>query len=351
MHFLVPSTVIPLWPVKIKSLILLVVAFILVLVWHNWDLLQYGISMGKGQFRLLTNSIKVEKLLDDPLVSDSVKDQLRLIAEIKNFGENKLGLNAEGTYESCYTEDNPMELYVVTAAEKFRLNSYEWEFPFIGKVPYKGFFNEAEATREAIQLSERGFDTDVGKAGGWSTLGWFSDPILPGMLKKEEGSLASLILHEMLHGTVYVKDSTDFNENFANFVGEQGARYFLEWKYGKNSHQVNSWLNELREDSIVNDYFLKGTQGLQEVYDQLEGQPDTTIKLTFRETFFNDFKAGLDSLQGVSENRKKRIQNWPLNNTHFLEFLRYDGRKKNFIKQSEISNSEDLKQVILGLQL
>jgi predicted aminopeptidase len=56
--------------------------------------------------------------------------------------------------------------------------------------------------------------------GGWSTLGWFTDPILSGMLKRNEGDLASLIIHEMVHATIFVKDDVDFNENLASFIGD-----------------------------------------------------------------------------------------------------------------------------------
>jgi predicted aminopeptidase len=54
-------------------------------------------------------------------------------------------------------------------------------------------------------------------------LGWFTDPILSKMLMRSEGDLANLIIHEMSHATIFVKDSIEFNENLATFIGDRGA--------------------------------------------------------------------------------------------------------------------------------
>ncbi len=43
------------------------------------------------------------------------------------------------------------------------------------------------------------------------------------MLNRSEGDLANLIIHEMSHATIFVKDSVDFNENLATFIGDRGA--------------------------------------------------------------------------------------------------------------------------------
>ena len=108
------------------------------------------------------------------------------------------------------------------------MRAYEWSFPFLGRVPYKGFFDRGAAIEEDSLLRLKGYDTGIGNIRGWSTLGWFKDPILSGMLENSEGALANLIIHELWHGTLYVKDSADFNENLASFAGEQGALLFLQ---------------------------------------------------------------------------------------------------------------------------
>ena len=85
-------------------------------------------------------------------------------------------------------------MWVVTASNAFDIKPYEWEFPILGKLSYKGFFIRKEAEKEAEKLKKMGLDTDIGSAGGWSTLGLFRDPILSEMLRKKEGALANLRL-------------------------------------------------------------------------------------------------------------------------------------------------------------
>ncbi len=95
-------------------------------------------------------------------------------------------------------------------------------------MPYKGFFNQKLAFELKDELEKEGYDVIVRNPGGWSTLGWFTDPILSKMLNRSEGDLANLIIHEMVHSTIFVKDSVEFNENLATFIGDRGAEKFLD---------------------------------------------------------------------------------------------------------------------------
>ena len=118
-------------------------------------------------------------------------------------------------------------MWVVMACEPFALKPKEWKFPIIGSVPYKGFFKKERAEALKAELEKEGWDVMVRNPGGWSTLGWFTDPILSKMLMRSEGDLANLIIHEMSHATIFVKDSVEFNENLATFIGDRGAELFL----------------------------------------------------------------------------------------------------------------------------
>jgi predicted aminopeptidase len=59
------------------------------------------------------------------------------------------------------------------------------------------------------------------------------------MLERGEGDLANLIIHEMVHATIFVKDSIDFNENLATFIGDRGAEQFLIATHGKGFKRVS----------------------------------------------------------------------------------------------------------------
>jgi predicted aminopeptidase len=68
------------------------------------------------------------------------------------------------------------------------------------------------------------------------------------MMHYDESRLADLILHEMTHATLWIRNEVQFNEEFATFVGRQGARDFLEYIYGIDTPEVVR-LDEAREES------------------------------------------------------------------------------------------------------
>ena len=88
----------------------------------------------------------------------------------------------------------------------------------MGRVPYLGFFRRKDAEPWIRRLENQGYETYIRTAGAYSTLGWFEDPVLPGMLKWSDYRLADTVLHELAHATVWIKGSVKFNESFASFV-------------------------------------------------------------------------------------------------------------------------------------
>jgi predicted aminopeptidase len=70
---------------------------------------------------------------------------------------------------------------------------------------------------------------------GFSTLGFFKDPLYSFMKDFSIFGIASLIIHEQTHATVYVKNQVQFSEELATFVGNTGAMNFIRQKYGIDS--------------------------------------------------------------------------------------------------------------------
>jgi hypothetical protein len=68
----------------------------------------------------------------------------------------------------------------------------------------------------------------VGGVSAYSTLGWFSDPLISTFINYPDAELARLIFHELAHQMSYVPGDSRFNESFASAVEEEGVELWLE---------------------------------------------------------------------------------------------------------------------------
>jgi len=208
-------------------------SFVLIFYYH--ELIGYGIAQGKGQFYILWNAQPIEEILNSPGIEDSIKQKLLIVNEIRIFAFDSLGLTPTKNYTTFFDQQGKEILWVVTACAPYKFEPKEWSFPIIGSFTYKGFFDVEKARKLSEKLSNEGYDVEISSVGGWSTLGWFKDPVLSNMLEGSVGSMSNTLIHELTHGTVFVPDSMTFNENLASFIGRKGAFKFLELTYGSRS--------------------------------------------------------------------------------------------------------------------
>ena len=146
-----------------------------------------------------------------------------------------------------------------------------------------------------MKLMREGFDTDYHPTSAWSTLGWFKDPILSNFLKRSEGQIAELIIHEMTHRTLYVKSSVDFNENLASAVGETGAEAFLKYKYGDSSTQLIDYLNRNEDYNRFASHMIAGTKRLDSLYQTFD-KFDEATKSSLKQKMIKQIIADLDTI-------------------------------------------------------
>ncbi|MFN8644786.1 MAG: aminopeptidase, partial [Candidatus Binatia bacterium] len=146
---------------------------------------------------------------------------------LRRFAADDLGLAVGGSYATLTRVDAAQIIYAVSAAPRDRLVPYTWWFPIVGRMPYRGYFERADAAALAAELERDGYDTLVRPAVAFSTLGWFDDPLLSSLLRADDAQLAETVVHELTHNTLYVPGHADFNESFATFVGLHGAAAFF----------------------------------------------------------------------------------------------------------------------------
>lgn len=320
------------------------------LFWH--ELVIYGISQGKGQIQIVWKSQPVEELLQDATFPDSLKQKLRLIGEIKQYAIDSIGIKPSNNYSIVYNQHNKAIMLTVSACEPYSLTAKEWSFPFLGSVSYKGFFNKEAAQKEIHELKIKGYDVDVYSPSGWSTLGWFKDPILSNMLYKNEGQLANLIIHELTHGTIYLKSSVTYNENLANFIGDKGAENFLIYKYGINSVQYTGYEQSKADEKCYTEYILKSTQRLDSLYSSFTDKDSDDIKKQKKNELITEIVLGVNKQPLYNKKRyfKHSLQAFMEKNAFFMAFTRYDSQYDVFENEFTEKYSSNLRDYLSALK-
>jgi predicted aminopeptidase len=179
-----------------------------------------------GQIDLLARAQSIPSVLEkirDPVV----KRKLERVLAIRDYASRDLGLPQNASYRR-YTElDRRFVLWNVFATPPLSFAARQWCFPIAGCVNYRGYFAEKDARTEAAKLAAEGDDVYVGGVPAYSTLGYFSDPMLSTFVRYPDTEIARLIFHELAHQLLYAKDDTVFNESYAVTVEEEGLRRWL----------------------------------------------------------------------------------------------------------------------------
>ncbi len=199
----------------------------------------YVVASGYFQAELLLSRRPATDVLAEGRLSVGEHQRLALVPALKAYGLS-LGLSATDNYDTLAVGWH-RSIYNVSACEPLSFTSRTWGFPIVGRVPYLGFFRPEDAERRAARLTEGGYEVWVRTAGAYSTLGWFRDPVLPGMLRWSEADLAETVFHELAHATLWIRGSVAFNESFASFVGDVAATRYLEDTYGAESAEVRAF--------------------------------------------------------------------------------------------------------------
>ena len=331
----------------IKRIFLALLFLFIVVVIAQWELVKYGIQQGSGQMRIIMNARPVEEFLASPSFPDSLKEKLVLIDRVRQFAIDSLGLRDTRNYKTLFDQQGEEVMWVVMASEPYKLKAKEWTFPVIGSVPYKGFFDRDKAVNLKEELESEGWDVNIRNPGGWSTLGWFTDPILSKMLERSEGDLANLIIHEMAHATIFVKDSIDFNENLATFIGDRGAEQFLLSAYGPDSEEYVTYMNEDRDYVLFADHMLRGAEKLDSLYEAVAGEP-VAKRASLKKQMIERIVRSLDTLplSRISPRPSLRFEDNLPNNAYFMNFMRYQAKQDMFFEEWETRFRGDLKAYI-----
>ncbi len=230
--------------------------------------LGYYLQCAKGQFELMQRAKPIASLLESNDLPPTVRNRLELVQTIRNFASTELKLPDNESYRSYADLERPYVVWNVVATKEFSLQPQQWCFPVAGCVSYRGYFNQTDAESLAATLREENKDVDVYGVQAYSTLNWFSDPVLNTFLNSPETRLAGLIFHELAHQLIYVQGDSSFNEAFAQTVQLEGVKRWLQ-----HQHDPQTWISyqhSLKQQQI----FHQLLQSARNQLDTLYSQPD-----------------------------------------------------------------------------
>ncbi len=226
----------------------------------------YVLRQGTHLFSYELRARDIERVLADPATTPEVRRLLELVREVRRFGIEEIGLSEDRNYTTYVSIDKDHLVDVVSATADDSFRRHTWWFPIVGRVPYKGFYDPRDAERLAAKLRNRSLDVITRPVDAFSTLGFFRDPVYSFMKSYPVFEVASLVLHEETHATVYLKNQAQFNEELASFVGNEGALLYMRKRCGEDSELYRKTLLEQHDDRAFTDYLKDIRARLETVY-------------------------------------------------------------------------------------
>lgn len=281
----------------------------------------YLSQVALGQIKLSCDSVPIEQALQMNCLNEHEKARLRDVLDIRLFAEQALHLKRSRNFSTYYPGPHEPLNWVVTAAPEDQLTPVTWWFPVVGRISYKGFFDEEAAQAEARDLSKQGYDVSVQPVLAYSTMGWFTDPVMPLMLDMDNGSLARLLIHELTHGTVYAPGHTTFNESLAEFVGREGGRQFLVWEYGAGSEKVKEYDAQLADEAVIDVFMHDAARRLAALYATHPADLGSA-RINFFAQMYCDFRKLRPQLKTARYRKTRELGN--VNNAVMVAYLTYD---------------------------
>ena len=241
----------------------------------------YSIEQSYEFLRLNSSKIPISEALESDL-SKNQRSKLVLLDKILEFAAEE-DLNTKESYQEIIFLNRSAVSYTVQASDEVKFKYKRWWFPFVGSVPYLGYFDIDKRNAKAAELKSQGYDIAKSQVSAFSSLGWFSDPVYSSMLNRSNSSFISLILHELIHRTIWIKGSVKINENIAEFGSIVLTKKFLKkfrmtkeydlfLKTLEDRQKLKRWLKDLKTELSVlySEKNISRSQKLRRKYEIIE---------------------------------------------------------------------------------
>lgn len=267
--------------------------------------------------KILARRRSIAALLADSTAGSAAERRaLQLVVDARRFAIDSLHLKAGESFTTYSPLTRDTLVLVLSAARRDTLAPYTWWFPVVGRFPYKGFFDFAQAERTAQAMQGAGLDTYLRPASAFSTLGWFNDPLLSTTIRLDSLDLANTIVHELTHNTLFLRGQVTFNESFASFVGARGAvEFFRARGQLRAAHQV---AREWDDEKLLGSFWGATLSALDSAYARFPG--DSAARVAARDSVFARMHRRLldDLAPRLPTVPRERLQRLSLDNASLL---------------------------------
>jgi predicted aminopeptidase len=298
----------------------------------------YYIQAVNGEWGVLSAARPIDAWLDDPNVSEALKERLRLARRMREFATRELAEPDNESYTRYADLKRAAVVWNVFATPELSTRLKSWCYLFFGCAAYRGYFDRGEAERLAAALAEQGYDASVSPVQAFSTLGWFSDPLLNTFINLPAPELARLIFHELAHQVLYVRDDTVFNESFATAVEREGVRRWLQ-AYGSEALQVE-WVQIEQRRAQFLELLMQTRAALDQVYAGASSDQD---KRERKRALFAELQSRYRTLRDDAWGGYKGYDRFfaqPLNNAHLAAIGAYFDRVPAFEALLRVNRSD-----------
>lgn len=286
----------------------------------------YLLNQGASLLRYQAAAEPIDDILERGTFSDGtrINDRTRgFLAEVERIREYSaaLGLAASRNYTSLVPTDRTYLADVVNAAAELTFDRHEWWWPFVGRLPYKGYYDPADAARLAERLEGRGLDVWVRPVDAFSTLGVLRDPLYEFMIDYDRHTIASLIIHEQAHATLFLRGHAQFNEEFATFVGNVGADAYL-LASGASTEESELVTARIADRETARLLILDLRSDLEQVYgSDLEAEEKRSEKAAAITAFQDRLRVDYESIFRTDSYRN--LSEIPINNAYIDLYVSY----------------------------
>jgi predicted aminopeptidase len=260
--------------------ILGIAAMLATVVLSGCETIGYYSQAASGQLYILTHRQSIHAMLASEDTGGLLRSRLAAVEAIRQFALQELALPLGKQYSTYVDVGRPYVVWNVFAAPEFSTQPKTWCYPIAGCVSYRGYFSEQAANAFAGKTAAEGYEVYVGGVAAYSTLGWFSDPVLNTVIQRDTHQLAALIFHELAHQVVYFPGDTEFNESFATTVERLGMQRWLETAIDNDAERERILEQANQDIQRQSDFIALVTAAvadLQDIYDS--GLPDSEMRV------------------------------------------------------------------------